>query len=46
MFGKISYDEYIEMIEKFHGTASPGIIMGGFMINVAFKNKPSDVFLM
>lgn len=36
----LSYDidEYMKMVESFHGTAAPGILIGGFMIDLAYQN--------
>jgi len=33
-------EEYEQMIEKFHGTKAPGLIIGGFMVDLAQKNLP------
>jgi formylmethanofuran dehydrogenase subunit E len=35
-----SYCEYIEMIETFHGHVAPGVILGGFMVDLAYRNLP------
>ena len=35
-----SIEEYSYMIEKFHGTLAPGILIGGFMVDLAMKKKP------
>lgn len=35
-----SYDEYIRLVKSFHGTLAPGLLIGGFMIDLAMKNLP------
>lgn len=43
-FGDLSYDEYVEKIKAFHGNPAPGIIMGGFMVNLAREMLPAGAF--
>ncbi|OPY91604.1 MAG: FmdE, Molybdenum formylmethanofuran dehydrogenase operon [Syntrophus sp. PtaU1.Bin208] len=38
-----SYDEYIELVRSFHGFPAPGILIGGFMVDLAVKNLPEGV---
>ena len=35
-----TYDEYIEMIKAFHGHVAPGMVLGGFMVDLAYRNLP------
>lgn len=35
-----SYDEYVRLLKSFHGTLAPGLLIGGFMIDLAMKNLP------
>ena len=35
-----TYDEYIEMIKAFHGNVAPGVVLGGFMVDLAHRNLP------
>ena len=35
-----TYDEYIEMIKAFHGHVAPGMVLGGFMVDLAYQNRP------
>jgi len=35
-----TYDEYIEMIKAFHGHVAPGMVFGGFMVDLAYRNLP------
>jgi formylmethanofuran dehydrogenase subunit E len=37
------FEEYIEEAETFHGFAAPGLLVGGYMVNKAKKQIPSDV---
>jgi formylmethanofuran dehydrogenase subunit E len=39
-----STDEYIEMIKDFHGHLAPGLLIGGFMVDLALKNRPGGEF--
>ncbi len=39
-----SYEEYLNLIKSFHGTLAPGLIIGGFMIDLAMKNLPEGEF--
>jgi formylmethanofuran dehydrogenase subunit E len=42
--GKYTIDEYMEAIKNFHGNFAPGLLMGGFMIELAQKNLPYGEF--
>ena len=33
-----TYDEYIEMVKAFHGHIAPGMVIGGFMVDLAYRN--------
>lgn len=35
-----TYDEYIEMVKAFHGYVAPGVVLGGFMVDLAYRNLP------
>lgn len=37
-------DAYSAMIEKFHGHLAPGLLVGGFMVDLAQRNRPSGEF--
>jgi formylmethanofuran dehydrogenase subunit E len=37
-------DEYIARVVKFHGHPAPGLLIGGFMVNLALRNKPEGEF--
>jgi formylmethanofuran dehydrogenase subunit E len=40
-----SYDQYIEKIKAFHGHVAPGMVIGGFMVDLAYRNLPKgDLF--
>jgi len=39
-----TYDEYIEMIKAFHGHVAPGLVLGGFMVDLAYQNRPQGEF--
>jgi len=43
--GKYEADEYLKMAKEFHGYDMPGLIVGGFMVDLALKNLPEgEVF--
>ena len=35
-----SYEEYLHLVKTFHGSMAPGLIIGGFMVDLALKNLP------
>ena len=39
-----TYDEYIEMVKAFHSHVAPGMVFGGFMVDLAYKNLPEGEF--
>jgi formylmethanofuran dehydrogenase subunit E len=40
-----SYEEYLRMVASFHGSPAPGLIIGGFMVDLALKHLPAgDLF--
>jgi len=42
--GTYSYEEYLHLVESFHGSLAPGLIIGGFMVDLALKNLPDGEF--
>ncbi len=39
-----TYNEYIDMIKSFHGYVAPGLVLGGFMVDLAYQNCPQGEF--
>ena len=39
-----TYDEYIDMIKAFHAHVAPGVVIGGFMVDLAYRNLPQGEF--
>ena len=39
-----SLDDYLSGVEKFHGNRAPGILIGGFMVDLAMRNLPPGEF--
>ncbi|TAL31803.1 MAG: tRNA CCA-pyrophosphorylase [Spirochaetes bacterium] len=39
-----SIEEYMVMVERFHGHPAPGLLAGGFMVDLAMKNLPKGEF--
>jgi len=35
-----SYEEYLHLVKSFHGTLAPGLIIGGFIVDLAMKHLP------
>lgn len=42
--GPYTYEEYLDQVRGFHGHISPGMIIGGFMVDLALKNLPQGTF--
>jgi formylmethanofuran dehydrogenase subunit E len=41
--GPYSYDDYLSTVISFHGYAAPGLMMGGFMVDLALSHMPEGV---
>ena len=39
-----SFEEYLHLVKSFHGHLAPGLIVGGFMVDLAMKNLPEGQF--
>jgi formylmethanofuran dehydrogenase subunit E len=37
-----SFDEFVERVKEFHGYEAPGVIIGGFMVDLAYRHLPAD----
>lgn len=37
-----SFEDYAKIIKKFHGAEAPGVLIGGFMVDLAVRNFPKD----
>jgi formylmethanofuran dehydrogenase subunit E len=42
--GTYSYEEYQQLVVSFHGAAAPGLLIGGFIVDLALKNLPEGEF--
>ncbi len=38
-----TFDEYMEMARSFHGYPAPGLLIGGFIVDLAVKNLPEGI---
>ena len=38
--GTYTYEEYVHLVKSFHGSLAPGLLIGGFMVDLAMKNLP------
>jgi formylmethanofuran dehydrogenase subunit E len=41
--GPYTIDDYMHLVKSFHGNVAPGLIIGGFMVDLAMKNIPEGV---
>jgi formylmethanofuran dehydrogenase subunit E len=39
-----SFEEYLSVVKSFHGSVAPGLLLGGFMVDLALKNLPEGEF--
>lgn len=37
-----TFEEYLERVQSFHGFAAPGVIIGGFMVDLAYQHLPPE----
>ncbi len=42
--GPYPYGEYVERVRAFHGAVAPGVVIGGFMVDLALRNLPEGEF--
>jgi formylmethanofuran dehydrogenase subunit E len=40
-----SFEEYVERVRTFHGYAAPGVILGGFMVDLAYRHLSGEDLL-
>jgi formylmethanofuran dehydrogenase subunit E len=40
----LTFDEYVEKIKAFHGHVAPGMLLGGIMVDLAYRNLPEGEF--
>ena len=43
--GTYSFQEYLRLVESFHGNVAPGLVIGGFMVDLAMSRMPKDMLL-
>ncbi|HBD08171.1 MAG TPA: trehalose-binding protein [Syntrophobacteraceae bacterium] len=41
--GGYSYEEYLRAVASFHGNVAPGVVLGGFMVELATQSLPDGV---
>ena len=39
-----TYSEYLQLVRSFHGHLAPGMVLGGFMVDGAYKHLPEGEF--
>ena len=37
-----TFEEYVERVLNFHGFAAPGVLIGGFMVDLAYQHLPKE----
>jgi formylmethanofuran dehydrogenase subunit E len=37
-----TYDKYIEQVQSLHGFNAPGVVIGGFMVDLAYQHLPEE----
>jgi len=42
-FGPYGFDEFLRVAEEFHGAVAPGLILGGYMVEMAKSQIPDGV---
>jgi len=42
--GTYTYEEYVQLVTSFHGNVAPGLLIGGFIVDLALKNLPEGEF--
>ncbi len=42
MICSYSFDEYMELVRSFHSHAAPGVLIGGFMVDLAYRHLPRE----
>ena len=40
---KYSFEDYAEMVRRFHGSEAPGVLIGGFMVALAVENMKDNI---
>jgi formylmethanofuran dehydrogenase subunit E len=40
-----TFDEFVERVKAFHGYEAPGVIIGGFMVDLAYRHLPEGGLL-
>jgi len=43
--GPYSFEQYMKVVESFHGFTAPGLLVGGFMVQLAMARMPGGVLL-
>ena len=41
--GSHSFDEFLQLVQSFHGYPAPGVVIGGIMVEVARRQLPAEV---
>jgi len=44
LIGPYTYEQYLDQIRRFHGHIAPGMVLGGFMVDLALENLPEGEY--
>ena len=39
IIGPYTYSEYLEQVRRFHGHTAPGVVVGGFMVDLRIRTS-------
>jgi formylmethanofuran dehydrogenase subunit E len=42
MIRKYTFEKFVEIVKEFHGYDAPGVIIGGFMVDFAYRSLPEE----
>jgi formylmethanofuran dehydrogenase subunit E len=41
--GPYEFDDYLHLVKSFHGSVAPGLVVGGFMVDLAMRRLPAGI---
>jgi len=41
--GPYEFDDYLSLVKSFHGSVAPGLVVGGFMVDLALRRLPAGI---
>ncbi len=43
LIGPYAFDDYLSLVKAFHGNVAPGLVIGGFMVDLARRRLPEGL---